>query len=145
MLKAEETIFHSIESTIKAYRKLAQKEIKKINPKLTLDQSMVIKKLIESPEITQMELSNLIFKDYASVTRMIDLMVKHGFIKRHINQENRRRNTIEITNETRKMMKQITKVVKRNRKLALKKIKQKDVDRCKTILEAIKKNIYEEL
>ena len=141
MLKTEETIFYSIESTIKTYRKLAQLEVKKINPKLTLDQSMVLKKLIEKPDITQMELSKLIFKDYASVTRMIDLMVKNGFITREVNHANRRRNRIGIPDKTRTMMKRITKAVKSNRNLALKNILQKDLEQCRITLENIKKNI----
>jgi len=145
MLKAEETIFYSIESTIKKYRKFAQMEIKKINPKLTLDQSMVLKKLIEEPDITQMELSNLIFKDYASVTRMIDLLVKNEFITRQINPVNRRRNTIEVTNKTRTMMKKITKVVLNNRSLALKNVSQKNLEQCRITLEKIKKNINYEI
>lgn len=141
MLKAEETIFYSIESTIKTYRKFAQTEIRKINSKLTLDQSMVLKKLIEEPNITQMELADLIFKDYASVTRMIDLLVKNQFITRKVNLANRRRNKIEVTHKTREMMKKITIAVKKNRNIALKKIRQKDLEQCRVVLENIKKNI----
>lgn len=145
MVKTENTIFYSIESTIKAYRKLAQGEIKKVNSKLTLDQSMVLKKLIEEPDITQMELSNLIFKDYASVTRMIELLVKNGFITREVDPANRRRNKISVTEATRKMMDKITIAVKSNRKLALNNILQKDLEQCRITLENIKKNIKNEL
>ncbi len=141
MLKAEETIFYSIESTIKTYRKFAQLEIRKVNSKITLDQSMLLKKLIEQPDITQMDLAKLIFKDFASVTRMIDLLVKNGFITREVNPNNRRRNTIKVTKETILMMDKITEIVKYNREIALHKINNKEINFCQRILEKIKNNI----
>lgn len=141
MFKAEETIFYKIESTIKAYRKLAQSTIRKIDPNLTLDQSMLLKKLMENPNVTQRELASLIFKDVASVTRMIELLVKNGFLLREPNPSNRRQNLLTPTKKAMLLMNKITKIVKMNRAKALKKIDQKDLEHCRSTLDTILSNI----
>ncbi len=70
-----ETIFHTIESTIKEYRKYAQKNISsKIND-ITIDQGMVLLFLNEYNKLTQKEIAKLVFKDDASMTRIINTMV----------------------------------------------------------------------
>ncbi len=141
MLKAEETIFYSIESSIKAYRKFAQANIRKIDPSLTIDQSMLIDKLIENPFATQKELAELIFKDVASVTRMIELLVKAGFITRKTNPDNRRQNILTPTKKSKDLLDKLRSTVKSNREKALKNITAKDLEKCKQTLNKILQNI----
>lgn len=141
MLKAEETIFYSIESTIKAYRKYAQANIKKIDPSLTIDQSILILKLIDNPEISQKNLAKLLFKDVASVTRMIELLVKTEFIIREPNPNDRRQNNLIITAKAKKIMKKVSKIIKANRDFALKDISDKEIEKCKKTLNAILNNL----
>ena len=143
MLKAEETIFYSIESSIKAYRKFAQANIRKIDSSLTIDQSMLVDKLMQNPFITQKELAQLIFKDVASVTRMIDLLVKSGFIIRKTNPDNRRQNILTATNKSKEILKKLRSTVKNNRAIALRDISQKDLEKCKQTLNKILQNIQE--
>ncbi len=141
MQKSEETIFYTIESTIKTYRKYAQAQIKKIDSSLTLDQSLLILKLVDNPEISQKDLAKLLFKDVASVTRMIELLVKTGFILRKPNPKNRRRNILTLTAKSNSTMKKITKKIQRNRAVALHDISEKEIERCKKTLKMILENI----
>ena len=141
MLRAEETIFYSIESSIKAYRKFAQARIRKIDPSLTIDQSMLIDTLMANPLITQKELAQLIFKDVASVTRMIELLVKSGFITRKTNPKNRRQNILTATKKSKDILKKLRKTVENNRMEALKDISEKDLKNCKQTLDKILQNI----
>ena len=141
MLKTEETIFYSIESTIKTYRKFAQANIRKVDPSLTVDQSMLINKLMENPNISQKELAQLIFKDVASVTRMIELLVKTGFVTRKPNPDNRRQNILTVTDKAKTIMKKIKKIVKKNRATALKDISEKDIEKCRKTLHTIMENL----
>ncbi len=143
MKKAEETIFYSIESTIKAYRKFAQGNIRKIDPSLTIDQSMLVHKLMQNPFATQKELAQLIFKDVASVTRMIELLVKSGFITRKTNPENRRQNILTPTKKSEKLLDKLKNTVENNRAEALKNISKKDLEKCKQTLEKILWNIQQ--
>ena len=69
-------VIYTIEKAIKEYWKFSQKNIKKVVDDITIDQGLVLITLDQNPDITQKEIAQLIFKDMASMTRIIDLMVK---------------------------------------------------------------------
>ena len=76
------TVLYSIEHTIKEYRKIAQKNISKVVKDITVDQCLILMILNDDSKISQNELAGLIFKDNASITRMIELMVKKDYLIR---------------------------------------------------------------
>ena len=85
-----ETVFYSIERAIKEYRKFAQKKLSEQLEGLTIDQGMVLLFLDRHPNISQKEMASLIFRDNASLTRMINLMVEKGYLRRSVNPDDRR-------------------------------------------------------
>ncbi|MBF4487182.1 MULTISPECIES: MarR family winged helix-turn-helix transcriptional regulator [unclassified Flavobacterium] len=113
------TALYSIEKAIKEYRKLAQKNISKVVKDITVDQCLVLIILNENQNISQNELANLVFKDNASITRMIELMVKNEYLNRTIHPEDRRKFNLEITNKGLKTLELIQPVIKSNRQTAL--------------------------
>jgi len=141
MQKTEYTIFYSIERTIKKYRQYAVSEINKIIPYVTLDQSMLLKKIIDDPDITQTELGTFLFKDLASVSRIVELLVKKQLIKRVPNKENRRQNKLLAQKKGIEIMEQITEVVRQNRQVAIKGISQEELISCKQTLDKIFNNL----
>ena len=84
-------IFYNIEEAIKTYRMYAQNQLKINGLKITIDQWLVLKCLKENPNTTQVELAEKVFKDNASITRIIDLLVKANYLERTINQTDRRK------------------------------------------------------
>ncbi|WP_337966236.1 MarR family transcriptional regulator [uncultured Flavobacterium sp.] len=113
------TALYSIEKAIKEYRKLAQKNISKVVKDITVDQGLVLIILNDNQNIAQNELANLVFKDNASITRMIELMVKKEYITRTIHPEDRRKFNLEITEKGLKTLELIQPVIKNNRQTAL--------------------------
>jgi DNA-binding MarR family transcriptional regulator len=113
------TVLYSIEQAIKEYRKVSQKNIAKIIKDITIDQCLVLIILNKDAKISQNELANLIFKDNASITRMIELMVKKDFLNRTIHKEDRRKFNLEITEKGKKTIELINPIIKINRKTAL--------------------------
>ena len=97
-------IFYNIEQAIKTYRMYAQKEIKSHDLKITIDQWLVLKSLKENPNASQQEVAETVFKDTASVTRIIDLLVKSEFVEREINQNDRRKSNLKITSNGAKIL-----------------------------------------
>ena len=71
MEKLENIVFYSMDRAIRSYRQYAQQQLKKNDFAITIDQWLVIKCLIENPDVTQVELSERVFKDNASVTRIL--------------------------------------------------------------------------
>ena len=113
------TVLYSIEQAIKEYRKISQKNISKIVKDITVDQCLILMILHKDATIYQNELANLIFKDKASVTRMIELMVKKEYLIRTIDTEDRRKFNLEVTEKGKKTLELITPVIKLNRETAL--------------------------
>jgi DNA-binding MarR family transcriptional regulator len=113
------TVLYRIEQAIKEYRKVSQKNISKVVKDITVDQCLVLIILGKDEKISQNELANLIFKDNASITRMIELMVKKDYLYRSINTEDRRKFNLEITDKGKKTLKLIEPIAQINRETAL--------------------------
>jgi len=135
-----ETIFYTIEQTIKEYRKFAQKKIGELITDLSLDQALILIIISENPKLLQTQVAELIFKDYASITRMLDLMVKNGYIKREANKEDRRRSYLRITAKGRKAIDQLQPIILNNRKTALDGLSEKEINTLEKTLKKIVSN-----
>ncbi len=141
MKKAQHTIFYAIERTIKQYRKYAITQINQQYPNITLDQSMLLRKLLENPEASQTELGNFLFKDVASISRMINLLVKKKLVERKAVKNNRRQNKLSVNQEGIDMMDNIKEIVKDNRHKALVGISKEELEACKQTLDKIYNNL----
>ena len=135
-----ETIFHVIESTIREYRKFAQKNISEKIKDMTIDQGLVFLFLNEHPDLTQKEIAGLVFKDNASMTRMINTMVQKKYLKRSMNNEDRRRYKIEITKKGKDVLETLPPIIHYNRNSSLKGITKNELKQLETILGKIRAN-----
>ena len=140
MEQLNDVIFYTIDKAIRTYRQYAQKELKKAGYKITIDQWLIIKNILENPEISQQELSEKVFKDNASVTRIIDLLVKAKYLERKISSTDRRRTELKVTKEGKKIITDVQTIVLTNRSFALKNLSKSDIDSMKTGLMMIIKN-----
>jgi len=135
-----ETVFHAIEKTIKQYRKFAQKKISIAVNDITIDQAMVLAFLEKHPDLTQKEIAGMVFKDNASMTRMINLMVTKKYLKRSINTLNRRRFNLEITPKGKDVLVNLGPIVLDNRTKALHGVTEVELIQLESILEKIASN-----
>ena len=119
MERLENVIFYTLDKAIKSYRQYAQKQLKMAGLKVTIDQWLILTNLQDNPEISQQELSARVFKDSASVTRIIDLLVKSGLLDREVHADDRRRKSLSLTSKGREILEQVRPVVKKNRATAL--------------------------
>lgn len=140
MDKLNTTLFYTIEKAIKTYRQFAQKQLRQAGLKITIDQWLIIKSILDNPEIQQQEIADKVFKDNASVTRIISLLVKAKYLKRTVNKTDKRRSNLVITPEGNKVIKEVYKVVLNNRETALHNINDKDITTTQKVLSAITKN-----
>lgn len=140
MDKLNTTLFYTIEKAIKTYRQFAQKQLRQAGLKITIDQWLIIKSILDNPEIQQQEIADKVFKDNASVTRIIGLLVKAKYLKRTVNKTDKRRSNLVITPEGNKVIKEVYKVVLNNRETALQNINDKDITTTQKVLSAIIKN-----
>jgi MarR family transcriptional regulator, transcriptional regulator for hemolysin len=140
MAKPQQTIFYGIEETIKSYRQFAQKNITNEGFDITIDQGLILNIIEENPDISQKMISEMAFKDHASVTRIIELLVKRNFLQRDFNVADRRRFSLSLTEEGKNILKQIEPIVNSNRKLALQGVSADELETLKKILSKITVN-----
>ena len=131
------TVLYSIEQTIKEYRKCSQKNITKLVKDITIDQCLVLIILNNKTTSSQKEIADLIFKDYASITRIIELMVKKEYLIRTSNQNDRRKFALELTDKGEKILDLLTPEIQQNRKKALKGLSTDEIDQLDKILHKI--------
>ena len=68
--------FYHLDKAIKTYRQFAQEKLKENGFDITIDQWLVLKAVSENQDINHNDLADAVFKDKASVTRIIELLVK---------------------------------------------------------------------
>jgi|TARA_E500000318_G_scaffold110227_1_gene125113 DNA-binding MarR family transcriptional regulator len=135
------TVFYHIERTIKTYRKFSRKNFLKVVDDITIDQKLILQYLNDHPELNQNEIAELVFKDNASLTRMIDLMVQKGFLQRSINPDDRRRFKIELTPKGKEVLEKLAPIIVENRKKAFDGISEEELTQLKQTLNKIVSNL----
>ena len=137
MESIEKVIFYTLDKAIKSYRQYAQKQIKDAGFSVTIDQWLVLRNIQENPAINQQELSSKVFKDSASVTRIIQLLVQSNLLKREVNGDDRRRNYLSVTREGAKVLEDVQGIVLNNRATALDGISQQELESMRRSLQKI--------
>jgi MarR family transcriptional regulator for hemolysin len=140
MEKLDSVLFYYIEKAIKSYRQFAQRELKNAGLSITVDQWLTLNYLNENPQITQKDLAEAIFKDTASITRIIDLLVTAKYIKRNINKEDKRKSNLSITTLGLEIIDKASPIVNNYRNQALKGIGIAKEDHVKMVMKTIIKN-----
>ena len=134
-------IFYCLEKSIKTYRQFAQKNISAAGFNITIDQWLVLKTIQEDATISQQQLALKVFKDFASITRIIELLVKNGYLVRNFHKEDRRRFKLTLSKEGAKIIKSLEPIINSNRTKALKGISLPDIEKLQSILAKITTNI----
>jgi MarR family transcriptional regulator, transcriptional regulator for hemolysin len=99
--------------------------------------------LIEKAEgkITQQELAWLLDIDKVSMLRSIDYLSEKGYVDRIKNMDDRRKYSLVLTKKARKAIPEITKSFNDINEIALKGIKQSQINQFYTLIDIIKKNL----
>ncbi len=140
MEKLDQIVFYSLEKSIKSYRQLAQKNISKKGFDITIDQWLVLKTIENNAGMTQQQIAINVFKDYASITRIIEILVTKNFLERDSHSADRRRFDLSITKLGIETLKSLTPIIESNRKQALKGFALSEIKLLKNLLNKITKN-----
>lgn len=144
MERLDNIIFYSIDRAIRTYRQYAQQRLKEEGFTITIDQWLIIKCILENPKVTQNEISDRVFKDSASVTRIITLLVKAKYLKRKINKTDRRRSLLQVTELGEQVINSVDAIVKVNRQVALDNITPSEMEIAQRVMDQISFNCKKE-
>lgn len=137
----DNVFFYNLDKVTRLYRQFAQRNLTKAGLDITIDQWLVLKTIQENADISQQQLAKAVFKDVASVTRIIDLLVTKEFLFRKEHQEDRRRFALAITKKGMEMLRLVSPLSASNRKKALEAVTDKEIQAAQKILKKIIDNI----
>jgi len=140
MDKLNDIIFYQLDKAIKTYRQFAQQQLKKTRLNLTIDQWLVLKTIYDTPGISQRDIAAFVFKDEASVTRIIELLVKKDLLSRNFHPVDRRKVELTANKSTKLLLEKIHHVILKNRDIALNGIDPSDLEITKRVLINISAN-----
>ncbi|MBH8559926.1 MarR family winged helix-turn-helix transcriptional regulator [Hymenobacter negativus] len=133
-------IFYSLDKAIRSYRRLAQANIDRAGLDITIDQWLVLQVLLEHDDLTQQEIAERVFKDQASVARMLSLLLKRGLLSAVPLPHDGRRTRLRVTADGHGMLAAVQPIVLSNRALALAGIPAADLALLQQVLERIARN-----
>ena len=86
-----------LERTVRQFRHYALEEMTKNGVPVSGEHWVVLKRAYEKPGMQQKDIASLTYKDPASLTRILDLLVKQGLIRRQRSTSDRRAFEIYLT------------------------------------------------
>ncbi len=131
------TLFDSLEKSTKSYRQLTQAHIAAAGIAITLDQWQILKTLQANPDITYQEIADRVFKDLASITRIIDRLVRKGAVRRTPHSEDRRRSALTLTRTGCESIRAVEPIVRASRRQALRGITPAAISRAHAMLARV--------
>ena len=136
----EEIIFFNLERTIRRAKEYTKEVFQSHGFEVTIDQWVVIKRLSEVEQITQIDLANSTFKDPASITRIVDILVKKEYLERRKVEGDRRSYHLVLTSKGSDLVRRMTPIVQEIRKKGLSGISLSNVKNAITVLRKMNAN-----
>ncbi|OKS88554.1 MarR family winged helix-turn-helix transcriptional regulator [Mucilaginibacter polytrichastri] len=136
----EDILFYSLERSIKSYRQFAQQQLVKKGFEITIDQWLLLKTVYDNPGQTQNQIAQTIFKDFASVTRMVELLVEGKYIIRNPHPTDRRRFHLKLSELAVNLLDNMQLVIENNRRIALNNISKQQILQFHQVLDLIYNN-----
>lgn len=133
-------IFYSLDRAIRQYRKLAQANIDRAGIAITIDQWLVLQVIREHDDLTQTDMAERVFKDQASVARIISLLLTQGLLASEPSLKDGRRSRLRVTPTGLRTLDAVEPVVLNNRAIALQGLTDDDLSVLKLLLERIYAN-----
>ncbi|MFK7771095.1 MAG: MarR family winged helix-turn-helix transcriptional regulator [Saprospiraceae bacterium] len=140
-LKLDEVYFFLLERTVRQFRKFSKEKLGERGIEISSEQWVILKRVSEQEGINQKEMANLTYKDPASVTRMVDLMAKKGWIERQPIVGDRRAYGLHLTKEGKEFVKKMMPAAQDLRAMGLSGISQKELETLKKTLNKIYENM----
>lgn len=133
-------IFYSLDKAIRQYRRMAQANIDKAGLAITIDQWLVLRVIQEDNNLTQTEIAERVFKDQASVARIIRLLLERGLLHAAPLPHDGRRTQLQVAETGQQTLDAVEPVVLSNRAVALRGLSENDLNTLRFLLEQIYTN-----
>jgi DNA-binding MarR family transcriptional regulator len=130
-----------LDRTARKVKQYAQQQFKTGEFDVTVDQWLVLKNLSENELLSQTELANLVFKDNPTLTRIIDLLCKKGYVERLPHPQDRRSFQLHLTESGLDKVSELRPKILEIREKAWENLTARDFEEFKRILDTIYQNL----
>ena len=130
-----------LDRTARKVKQYAQQQFKTGDFDVTVDQWLVLKNLSENELLSQTELANLVFKDHPTLTRIIDILCKKGYVERIPHPQDRRSFQLHLTESGVAKVKELRPKILEIREKAWENLTESDFEEFKRILNTIYQNL----
>jgi MarR family transcriptional regulator for hemolysin len=136
----ESSVGFVVNNTAKAFQRALDAELRK-NVGVTISQWRVISTLSRQPGLTQKEIADRVGIEGSTLVPIIDKMENDGFVKRKLDNQDRRINRIYLTNKADDLWNSMIECALRIRKLSTKEIPEEQIKAMLGVLKKIAKNL----
>ena len=133
-------LFYSLDKAIRSYRRMAQANIDRAGLAITVDQWLVLRVLLEHDDLTQHEIAERVFKEQASVARMLALLTKNGLLSAVPLPNDGRRTRLRVTEKGHQLLEAVQPIILNNRAVALAGVAPEEMAVLQELLERITGN-----
>ncbi|MET7000293.1 MarR family winged helix-turn-helix transcriptional regulator [Chitinophaga defluvii] len=133
--------FFKLDATLKKLRNYWQKTFDAQQKDITVDQWLLIENLHKHKKTTHNELAKNTSKDITTISRIIELLVKKGLVKRETDTIDRRKVFLQLTPKGVEKYKDVRPLVMEMRKTGWHNLTETDYNELTRILDEIYNNI----
>jgi MarR family transcriptional regulator, transcriptional regulator for hemolysin len=136
----ERQLFYLIEKANKVAKRYTQEIFGKKGLDITVDQWLVMKKISDIDRIKQNELADILFKDKASITRILDLLIQKDLVRKTTG-DDKRVFELELTKAGKQYVALAYPHVKAIRRQGMSGLTEKELDALMASLQKIIDNL----
>lgn len=130
-----------LDRTARRVKQYAQQKFKVGDFDITVDQWLILKNLSENELLSQSELATMVFKDQPTLTRIIDILTKKGYVERIPHPQDRRSFHLVLTKAGSDKVSALKPEIASIREKAWENLNKSDFEEFKRILNTIYKNL----
>jgi DNA-binding MarR family transcriptional regulator len=131
----------TIERTMKRIKQNLQRRFNSRHFGITVDQWVVLDRIALTNGLSQNEVADSTFKDAPTITRIIDQLCRKGLAERQMNEQDRRRFNLALTEKGRRKVEQIRPVVVEMRRQGWEGLADEDYHALMRILNQVFNNL----
>jgi MarR family transcriptional regulator, transcriptional regulator for hemolysin len=139
--KLESVLYYLIEKANKVIRRHSQEKFQAAGIDVTIDQWLAMKKIHDNESISQVELAQALFKDTASITRILDILLKKKLVRKNVGSD-KRFFELSLTENGEKFVGKALGLVTDLRRQGVSGMTEKEVNQLKTLLQKVINNMH---
>lgn len=138
-----ENLYYQIELTARKIRQYGQSILKENGIDITIEQWLVLNVISENEGVNQLTIGEILVKDKPTISRMVQSLLKKGFVRKETSNEDLRQFSLSLSEEGTRLIKVIFPVIEAIRLKGLDNLSEEEKLSASKILLKIQKNIKE--